>query len=317
MTNLPITYQEIADHMRSQGEEINPHPLRLATIQRVSQLLQRPLVCYIARTTEPTPFLPPEAGNAIPNYIDENDICDLRDILTRIQGEAIDVLIISNGGIPEAAERIVSLLRPRFQQLRWIVPANAYSATTLLCLSGDEIIMTDTGTLGPVDPQLEGIPAYAILNGFREMFDYITQVGGDATAAYEPLLEQYPQELIKLCEAATELSKELARKWLSQYMLQCDENAPQVAHCAEYLVNFDIHKSHGRSINRHTARQIGLKIVYSEEIEGLTSLLQSLTNQYRWLFNALPVMKAFENSQGETAGTIIQLPYPTPAFHLP
>lgn len=317
MSKLPLTYQEVAAYMQAQGDELNPTPLRIHTIQQIANLLGRPLVCYIARTTEPIPFLPPEAVNALPNYIDENDLYDLRDILCHIQDTALDILIISNGGIPEAAERIVSLLRSRFQHLRWIVPANAYSAATLLCLSGDAIIMTDTGTLGPVDPQLEGIPAYTILNGFREMLDYITQNGGDAAQAYAPLLERYPLELIKFCEAATELSKELARKWLSQYMLQCNENAPEVARCAEYLANFDIHKSHGRSIPRETARQIGLKVVYAEEIDQLSELLQSLTNQYRWLFNTILAMKIFENSLGETAGTIVQPPDLNPAVHLP
>ncbi|MQY59252.1 MAG: hypothetical protein GH144_06555 [Clostridia bacterium] len=38
--------------------------------------------------------------------------------------------------------------------MRFLIPHTAYNAATMLALSGDEILMDDRSTLGPIDPQI-------------------------------------------------------------------------------------------------------------------------------------------------------------------
>jgi hypothetical protein len=71
--------------------------------------------------------------------------------------DAVDLLIVSNGGDPTVACRIVSLVRERVKKLSVLVPSVAFSAATLVALGADEIVMHAFGNLGPVDPQITGM----------------------------------------------------------------------------------------------------------------------------------------------------------------
>ena len=144
---LPETYQAVHDYY-TQFREAKFLALRKETFQRIERLTGRALVCYVTRTRD----LPREA----PAYLDDGDLIGFRDLLQTSSGTGLDVFLVSNGGSAEAAERIAKLLRDRFPSVRFIVPANAYSAATLLCMSGDEIIMGSLATLGPIDPQING-----------------------------------------------------------------------------------------------------------------------------------------------------------------
>ena len=63
-------------------------------------------------------------------------------------------MIISNGGDPITALRIISILRERFNKISVLLPCVAYSAATILSLGADEIIVHPYSNLGPADPQL-------------------------------------------------------------------------------------------------------------------------------------------------------------------
>ncbi|MBI4507843.1 MAG: hypothetical protein HY691_20115 [Chloroflexi bacterium] len=266
---------------------VSPTP---ASPERVEQVTQRPLICYAAQTSN--------IHRAIPTYIDHNDLIGFEDLTRSTVGEDVDVFVISNGGSPEATERIVRLLRTKFRRLRFIVPANAYSAATLMCFAADEILMGSLGTLGPIDPQINGVPARAILRAFETIEERLKQEGPRALTAYMPLISKYDLHILELCKSAQELSKELARTWLSTYMLKCPAADPEIGAIVEFFSSFDIHKSHGRSIGRTKGKELGLKIVDLEEIRGLEDLVCSLRNQYELFFDKTSFYKVFENARG-------------------
>ena len=68
--------------------------------------------------------------------------------------EEVDFLIISNGGDPIVALRVITILRERFKKITVLIPFVAFSAATILALGADEIIMHPYSNLGPVDPQM-------------------------------------------------------------------------------------------------------------------------------------------------------------------
>ena len=65
----------------------------------------------------------------------------------------LDVLISARGGSPEAAWRVLSLLREYTEHLAVIVGYRMHSASSFLALGADEIIMTPISELAPVHIQ--------------------------------------------------------------------------------------------------------------------------------------------------------------------
>ncbi len=302
------TYQAISDFFE-QNKDYNPYDLRRRTIERIEALTGRPLIVYVAQTS----------NLAEPNVaaIEPSDLVGFGDLVDTTPSDEVDVFVVSNGGSAEATERIVDLLRGRYERLRFIVPGAALSAATLMCFSGDEILMDDRSSLGPIDPQIGGVPARAILQGFEEARKRIAEEGAQALGAYVPLIEKYDLHLFEICKAAEQLSKDLANRWLSEHMLGVGEEDEQVQKIVEYFVAYDLHKSHGRPIGIRPAQEIGLKVRDLRQEEELRQAIRSISNQYELFFNKTPFAKLYENIRGVHWGRAvqqvqIQLPIPSP-----
>ena len=70
------------------------------------------------------------------------------------------LLLLSRGGSIEPAYQISKLCRSfAFKRFVAVVPRHAKSAATLIALGADEIHMGPLGQLGPIDPQIGGLPA--------------------------------------------------------------------------------------------------------------------------------------------------------------
>jgi ClpP class serine protease len=65
------------------------------------------------------------------------------------------VILTTFGGYIEVVHRIVDTLRHHYKHVSFVVPNYAFSAGTVLVMSGDEIYMDYYSRLGPIDPQLE------------------------------------------------------------------------------------------------------------------------------------------------------------------
>jgi hypothetical protein len=314
LTELPSTYQAIHDYFAAKGP-VTPVYLRRETFRRIEEKTSRPLVCYVTKTRQ--------VGAGAPAYIDDGDLIGFSDLVHAVQGEAVDLFLISNGGSAEAAERIVRLLRSRFTSLRLLVPSNAYSAATLISFAADELVMGPMGTLGPIDPQINGVPARAILRAFENLETRLKTEGPRALTPYMPLITKYDLHILEICKSAQDLSEELARTWLSSYMLKCEADDDAVSRIIDFFKSYDVHKSHGRSIDRKKAREQGLtQIVDAEATPGLADLLQSLHNQYDLFFDRSPFYKLFEDGRGTNWGrqqqTIsVQLPVQAPSQPAP
>jgi hypothetical protein len=289
LDRLLASYQDLSDFFQRQGQ-FTPFLLRKEAMRRIEQITGRPLICYAARTHN----IPQGA----PAHIDDGDVVGFSDLVQLVPGDALDVLIMSNGGSAEASERIVRILRDRFSDIRFVVPGNAYSAATLICLSGDQILMDPYATLGPIDPQINGIPARAILRAFETLEERLKTEGPKALTAYMPLISKYDLHVLEICKSAQDLSRELAIQYISKYMLKCAPDAPRVQDIVAFLSDYDIHKSHGRSIDRATADLKGLAVVKTESTVGLEELVRSLGNQYLHWFDKTNFYKVFEDPRG-------------------
>lgn len=89
--------------------------------------------------------LPDRVDSEIQRFFSGSDIPD--DL-------AVDVILESDGGVADAAFQSAIILRNHAKSLRVFVPRWAKSAATLFSLSADEIDLSITGQLGPLDVQV-------------------------------------------------------------------------------------------------------------------------------------------------------------------
>ena len=148
-------------------KEINqlggPHDvLRRKYIANLSELTGRNVICYYSGWLQK-----PEMGNA--TAVNDND---KNGLMTTINGldvsKGLDLVLHTPGGDTAATESIVDYLWQKFQgDIRCFVPQMAMSAGTMIACSCKEIWMGRQSSLGPVDPQFNGIPAHGVLEEFN------------------------------------------------------------------------------------------------------------------------------------------------------
>jgi ClpP class serine protease len=85
----------------------------------------------------------------------QDDFYTIQDILRESDKKQIDVYLETPGGSGEAAEEIAKFLRKKFDEVNYVIAGEAKSAGTILALSGDNIYMCETGSLGPIDAQIK------------------------------------------------------------------------------------------------------------------------------------------------------------------
>jgi len=77
--------------------------------------------------------------------------------------QPLDLILHTPGGLVLAAEQIAKALVERKGKVTVFVPHYAMSGGTLIALTADEVVMDPNAVLGPVDPQIGGLPAASIL----------------------------------------------------------------------------------------------------------------------------------------------------------
>lgn len=103
-------------------------------------------------------------GIPITRYIDIDDSEQvLRAIRMTPREMPIDLILHTPGGLVLATQQIAAALRSHPAKVTVIVPHHAMSGGTLLALAADEILMDPNAVMGPVDPQVGGYPAAALL----------------------------------------------------------------------------------------------------------------------------------------------------------
>jgi len=272
---------------------------RIALLKRIETETGRPVIVYAANCRLQN----------IPNSIDNTDITPFSELTKTVPGKAIDVFIHSPGGLAEATERIVSLLRARFDSVRFVILHSAFSAATMLAMSGDSLILDDTSALGPIDPQIVyrdpqtgesiAVPTQAILDGFRKAKEEIKK-DPDALGVYLPLLNKLDLHLFEICTNADKLAKTLVRQWLKAYMFKGDPKAGGKANrITKYLSTHKDRLSHGRPITIDTLKnQLKVKVFDLREVPSLRELYTELWAEVEWFVENTDTAKFFENAYG-------------------
>ncbi len=282
---------------------------RKACYKDIEKLRGRPLLVYATKFLDGV--LP-----GTPNQIDLPDVDGFTDLVNSVGDNcrSVDVLLHSPGGRPDATERIVGILRNKFEEVNFLVPHSAYSAATMLVLSGNGVVLHPSATLGPIDPQvgiptkggmIRFVPAKSILNGFAKAKKFIKDEGPETLPAYIPLIEQYSLDLFELCEDSEKLSKELVSSWLKKYMFAGAQNGRKIKKAASYFSDYNTHKVHSRPLTPEKLADFGLKLEVANN--PLRDLLWETYILLNGFFNISPFVKLYESTHGVSWGKQFQV----------
>lgn len=273
--------------------------LRKTCYEEIEKHRGHPLLVYATKFLE---GVPPGA----PNFIDLSDVDGFTDLINSVKGNgSVDVLLHSPGGRPDATERLVGILRGKFDEVNFLIPHSAYSAATMFALSGNNIVLHPSATLGPIDPQINGIPARSIKRGFEKVKERIAKEGPETLPAYIPLIEKYSLDLLELCEDSEKLSRELVSSWLKRYMFKGDKKTiGKIRKAVNYFSDYDKHLLHSRPLPMDKLSEFGLKIELAGET--LQDLLWEAYILLNGFFNVSPFVKLYESAHGVSWGKQFQ-----------
>ena len=97
-------------------------------------------------------------------YIERDTAEQLLSAIRTVKPEqALDIILHTPGGEVSAALQIAHALKAHKGRKTAFIPYHAFSAGTLIALTADEIVMGPHAVLGPIDPQIAGLPAAALL----------------------------------------------------------------------------------------------------------------------------------------------------------
>jgi hypothetical protein len=253
---------------------------RKALYQEIEAKRDRPVIAYV---TSSRPNAQAQMASDVIPRIAEQVRC------VAPEHTAIDLLIVSNGGDPTVAWRIVSVLRERFANVGVLLPFSAFSAATLLALGADEVVMHAFANLGPVDMQLvqrrrvsgpDGHPTGEVeevtfgSEDVRHFLEFLrTDVGITDQAPLERAFELAIRDVgaiaVGSAKRGTNLALSMGEKLLGLHM----DDKNQAKAIAESFNSAFYH--HGYPVGRREAAEAGLNVVKAEDI-GLDDVLWSV-----------------------------------------
>jgi len=221
----------------------------------------------------------------------------------------LDLIIHTPGGSIAATQSIVNYLHQMFgHNIRAFVPQIAMSAGTMLACSCEKIIMTKHSNLGPIDPHLDGMPAYGVKHEFeracREVEEHSSKID-----IWAQIIGQYRPAFLSQCENAIEWSNMFVTEQLTNVMFAGQDDATEKAeHIVDKLTDFSGNKTHERHIHYEECKEMGLNVDLLEDMDkqesrnaqelGIQDLVVTVHHCFMHTLMNTPAYKIIENHNG-------------------
>jgi len=246
----------------------------------------------------------------------QDDYFLIRDILAGTnENKKLDVYIETPGGQGETAEEIVRYFRDNYDTVSFVIAGEAKSAGTIIALSGDEILMTETGSLGPIDAQVpigrSVVSAHAYVRWVdekrleAEKNNYLNAF--DATM----VAQITPGELERVVNAL-KFAEDRVIEWLPKYKFKNwnvtetrkepvteEQKTIRAEEIAKALTDHSKWQSHGRSIKIKDLADIGLKITRIDDNQELADIVYRIQTVCKIYFGSTNSIKIFATEQNK------------------
>lgn len=266
--------------------------VRRKYLDKLHQLTGRNIIAYYSGFLQK-----PGIGSTSITDDDKNGFMAAIHTLDRSKG--LDLILHTPGGDLAATESIVDYIRKMFgNDVRAIVPQIAMSAGTMIACSCNQILMGKQSSLGPIDPQFGGIPAYGVLSEFNRA---IEEVKKDPTTIpiWQVIVSKYHPTFIGECQNAIDWAADIVTEWLATNMLVNEADPRNAAsHIVTKLSDHDGTKTHARHIPVEELSQIGLHIIELEKEQELQDLVLTVHHTYMHTFSQASCARIIENHIG-------------------
>ncbi|MEA5495554.1 hypothetical protein VBP92_27115 [Klebsiella variicola] len=203
-------------------------------------------------------------------------------IYSEIEGfkDRKDIILFlrSLGGRVEPAY-LISKLCNRYKENKFIVaiPAEAKSAATLLSLGADEIHMGPMSELGPIDPQVHGLPLLSIPNALDKIAFLVEKYPGSASMFSDYLKDNLKIGILGYYDRIAESASQYAQRLLKG---KVTDSSRTVEDLASHFTNH--YKDHRFVIDvEESAELLGRNIIKDNtEIYKVGSRVLSFFNNF-------------------------------------
>ena len=247
----------------------------------------------------------PNASQLEINDEDKNGFMMTIHRLDRSKG--LDLIIHSPGGNIGATQSIVDYLHKMFgNNIRAIVPQIAMSAGTMLACSCKEIWLSKHSNLGPIDPHLDGLPAYGVKEEFKRAYNEI-KADPNKIPLWQPIIGQYKPTFLGQCENAIEWSNKFVQKQLETIMFSGDKKAKEKAkNIVDKLTDYSENKTHNRHIHFEECDKMKLKVRLLEE-KGMENFQDSVLTVHHCFIHTLMNTEAYKLIENHLGSALIKM----------
>lgn len=238
---------------------------------------------------------------------------DKNGFMTAIHGMdrnlGLDLILHTPGGSTAATESLVDYLRQMFgTNIRAFIPQIAMSAGTMIALACKEVWMGKQSSLGPIDPQIMGVPAHGVIEEFKRAAREIKRDPAKIPV-WQPVIAQYFPALIGECEKAIKWSKSMVKDWLLDGMFAGDaDGAAKADSIIRELADHAITLSHARHISAKRAQDLGIKVMKLETEQALQDAVLTVHHSCVHTLSGTPAYKIIENHKGVAFMSLLSPP---------
>lgn len=199
------------------------------------------------------------------------------------ENDKVTLLLRTLGGSTNAPWPIINLIREYCKEFEIIVIDQAMSAGTLICLGADNIVMTPTSFLGPVDPTRtvemdDGNVKRFAVEDIMHYFDFGKERLGISKEGMVELVKELNQEILPTQLGSIYRTHELIKNLSEKSLLSHQKEVPLERR--EKIVQQLTSKlyAHDHLINRNEAKNtIGFYDIIEYADEEIKSLVNSLS----------------------------------------
>jgi hypothetical protein len=248
-------------------------------------------------------------GVALSDINDEDKTGFMTTVHRMDRSLGLDLLLHTPGGGIAATQSIINYLQKMFgRNIRAFVPQIAMSAGAIMACCCKEIWMGKQSNLGPIDPQLRGIPAYGVVQEFKRALKEVKK-DPSRTVIWQQIIGQYRPTFLGQCENAIKWSNDFVEQQLSEGMFsQFQDRKKRAKKVVRSLSDYPSNKTHDRHFDSEECKTFGLEIKDLEDDPELQDLVLTVHHCYMILLMNTLAFKIIENHKG------VAIVKQTPAF---
>ncbi len=215
------------------------------------------------------------------------------------RSKGLDLILHTPGGDIAATQSIVNYLHKMFgHNIRAIIPQIAMSAGTMMACACREIIMSNHSNIGPIDPHLNGVPAFGVIQEFRRA---CREVKSDPSKIpiWQSIIGQYRPTFLSRCENAIKWSNAFVQEQLENVMFEGEPDAKSKSmNIVKRLTDYSKNRTHNRHIHYEECSDMDLKVTKLETDDELQDLVLTVHHCYMHALMNTPSYKMIENHLG-------------------